>query len=259
MEDDFEKDGYLVSNECDWLLKHLADLKQDIQALAAANELGDPFSDTVLSLSRGQARTVFYRSLRYLPALSRLATEPRIISMAKSLGITTPLLMNASNIRMDEGGENPHRFAWHQDFTYLLGSANSITFWIPLQKISEDLGGIEFIPGSHCKGLHNFHATTKQAAAKDANLSPKDLALDHPPEVPGQIIEMQPGEILAFSQFLLHRTHVHLGNHTRWTVQIRYSDASDADFASFGAPLGDNTTILRMNDLCTAMTRRSSS
>ena len=94
---------------------------------------------------------------------------------------------------------------------------------------------------------------SNKAKTKDANLSPKDLALDHPPEKAGQIAKMHPGEVLVFSQFLLHRTHGHLGDHTRWTIQIRYSDASDADFADFGAPLGDNTTILRRQDLRNAM------
>jgi hypothetical protein len=256
MSEKFYKEGYLILDERNWLQKQIVDLKQDIQNLASASNLGDPFSNTGISLPEGQARTTFYRSLRYLPALSRLASEPRVIEIVKSLGIKTPLLMRASNIRMDEGGENPHRFAWHQDFTYLLGSVNSITLWIPLQDISESLGGLEFVPGSHREGLFDFHATSEQAEAKQANLSPKDIALDYPPEARGQIAKMHQGEILAFSQFLLHRTHGHLGKHTRWTVQIRYSDASEADFADFGAPLGDNTTILRRNDLRAAMKRK---
>lgn len=253
MNDGFESDGYLILKEPEWLNAHLADMKREIVGLAAANGLDDPFLDTSVTIPEGQARTVFYRSLRYLPALSRLATSPRMLEIVKSLGLSTPLLMNASNIRMDEGGENPHRFEWHQDFTYLLGSTNSITFWIPFQNISDELGGLEFVPGSHRAGLYDFHAATDQAEAKDANLSPKDIALDHPPQQPGQIATMMRGEMLAFSQFLLHRSHGHKGSHTRWTAQIRYSDASDGDFAGFGAPLGDNTTILKRQDLRTAM------
>lgn len=253
MQDNFEKDGYLVLDEKEWLQNHLNNLKQDIGYLAVENGLEDPFCGRDIHLPNGEARTTFYRSLRYLPALMRLATEPRMIEIAKSLGIKAPLLMNASNVRMDEGGENLHRFEWHQDFTYLLGSANSLTFWIPLQEISEELGGLEFIPGSHRRGLYDFHVATDQAAGKDSNLSPKDLALNHPPKEPGKIAKMHPGDILVFSQFLLHRSHGHIGPHTRWTVQIRYSDACDKDFIKFSAPMGDNTTILHRNDLLSAM------
>ena len=258
MKNDFNKDGYLILNEKHWLQDHLSNLKRDIGHLAVANGLADPFNGAGISLPNGQKRTVFYRSLRYLPSLMRLATEPRMIEIAKSVGIKAPLLMNASNIRMDEGGENLHRFEWHQDFTYLLGSTNSITFWIPLQRISEELVGLEFVPGSHQQGLYDFHTANEQAVDKDANLSPKDLAIDHPPEEAGKIAEMDSGNILVFSQFLLHRSHGHLGNHTRWTVQIRYSDAFDKDFANFGAPLGDNTTILRRNDIRNAMKQMTS-
>ena len=173
MEYDFSADGYLIQNESGWLQEHLTYLKQEIRYLATAYGLEDPFVGSGITLPNGKERTVFYRSLRYLPSLMRLATEPRIIEIAKSVGIKTPLLMNASNIRMDEGGENPHKFAWHQDYSYLLGSANSITFWVPLQKISKELGGLELIPGSHLEGLFDFHAATEHAVNKDANLSPR--------------------------------------------------------------------------------------
>lgn len=252
----FETDGYVVVKEHEWLQSHLSAMKQEIADLAATYGLDDPFAGDGLNMPEGQARTVFYRSLRYLPSLSRLATSDRMMEIVKGLGLKTPLLMNASNIRMDEGGENPHRFEWHQDFTYLLGSTNSVTFWIPFQHISDELGGLEFVPGSHRTGLFDFHAANAQAAAKGANLGPKDIALDRPPEAPGEIAEMVPGEMLAFSQFMLHRSHGHRGSHTRWTAQIRYSDASDADFAGFGAPLGDNTTILQRDDLRTALRQK---
>lgn len=253
MKDGFDEDGYVILNERPWLQTHLSDMKSDIADVAAAYGLDDPFSEAGIAVLEGDARTAFYRSLRYLPSLSRLAASPRMLEIVKGLGLKTPLLMNASNIRMDEGGENPHKFAWHQDYSYLLGSVNSVTFWIPFQDVSDDLGGVEMVSGSHRAGLYAFHAANEQAKTKGANLSPKDIALDLPPDEPGQIANMAPGEMLVFSQFLLHRSHGHQGHHTRWTAQIRYSDASDPDFTSFGAPLGDNTTILLRDDLRTAL------
>jgi hypothetical protein len=249
MIEDFERNGCLVLKGNGWLRDHIYQMRMDIAEVARAYGLEDPFSKHAPILPDGPARTVFYRSLRYLPSLSRLATSHHLIEIVKSLGLKTPLLMNASNIRMDEGGNNPHRFEWHQDYTYLLGSANSITFWIPFQDISNELGGLEYVPGSHRSGLFDFHAATREAEAKAANLSPKDIVLDKPPDVPGRIAEMSAGEMMVFSQFLLHRSHGHHGTHTRWTAQIRYSDASDQGFADLRVPMGDNTTIFKRQDV----------
>jgi ectoine hydroxylase-related dioxygenase (phytanoyl-CoA dioxygenase family) len=48
-----------------------------------------------------------------------------------------------------EGGHTP----WHQDQTYWPLEANStITMWLPLTEISEDVGSMCFVSGSHHKG-----------------------------------------------------------------------------------------------------------
>ena len=58
MKHDFNKDGYLILNEGEWLKDHLSNLKRDIGCLAIANDLEDPFNGTGMSLPNGEKRGV---------------------------------------------------------------------------------------------------------------------------------------------------------------------------------------------------------
>lgn len=190
-----------------------------------------------------QVRSDFYRALRYLPSLAALGSSAFMLQLCRQVGLRFPLLMKSCNIRMDLPHADEHLFQWHQDATYLLGSVNSITLWVPLGPTDAVHGSVAYVPASH-RELHAFEPASEAAVTKTAQLSPRDLRLRQEPRDPGEIIAADVGDLVLFSQFLLHRSTPNRAQRCRWTVQLRYSDLLDPVFRQAGYPLGDMTTIL---------------
>lgn len=102
----------------------------------------------------------------------------------------------------------------HQDYASTQGSLNSVVVWAPLAPISEDMGRLEVLPGSHLTGaqwtdIHDNFGMCPQ----DGDFVPLDLEV---------------GDMVLFSTLLVHRS----GNNTtdsriRWSVNFRYSDLAD--------------------------------
>ncbi|MEX0346025.1 MAG: phytanoyl-CoA dioxygenase family protein [Rhizobiaceae bacterium] len=253
--DFFQEQGYATITDCDALKSETDQIKDDIDSLALSYGFSAPFGDSGKSFDvpPGTDRTNFYRSLRYLPSLGRLANSELLCGFSKQLGLEQPIVMNASNIRMDVGGHNPNKFHWHQDYTYLLGSRNSVTYWIPLQDVSQELGGIELVPGSHQFGLSDFSTTNDTVEEKTSHVSPSDIVLKDEPVSGAEAAQLNYGDGLVFSQFLLHRSLEHRHSRVRWTIQVRHSDAMEPFYREHGCPMGDTTTILRQAELSQAL------
>ena len=204
-------------------------------------------AESISTLSE-QSRQNFYRALRYLPSLAALGASTELLSVSRALGLEFPALMRSFNIRMDMPHQDEFLFHWHQDITYLLGSKNSLTFWLPLGRADRAHGTIEVLPGSH-PAVEPFEATSAEARDKTAQLSPKDVRLVNEPTQAGLVIEVDRGDIVVFSQFVLHRSLPNRSGKPRWTIQIRYSDLEESFFRDSGFPFGDMTTIFKTNYL----------
>ena len=68
---------------------------------------------------------------------------------------------------MPAPGDDEHLFHWHQDFTYLLGSPNAVTIWIPLTEANETRGSVEIVPHSHRQGVLPVAPLTARHARSD--------------------------------------------------------------------------------------------
>lgn len=245
MKADLERDGYLI-------LKNFFSVERDLEPIQKAVErigkfvLGDfdflnPASFQNVTTSQ---QSNFYRALRYLPELVKLASSEKILDIALDLGIKFPGIMHSYNIRMDKPSQDEFLFHWHQDITYLLGSLNSLTYWIPMVPVSKSLGTVELIPGSHLSGFYDFKYVSKKTLEPHTTMSPKDIELAEEPESDSSIfIEAQPGDLVVFYQLLLHRSAPNRSKQTRWTVQIRITDFEEPIFLENNYPLGDMTNI----------------
>lgn len=186
-------------------------------------------------------RAQFYRVTRYLASLAQLSGLSRNLQVCRDAGLQLPCVMKSCNIRMDSP-ENKNLFHWHQDATYLLGSLSGLTFWIPLSDVDAERGSVELIPGSHRNGFYPFHCTLPELSPK-SSLSPQDVRLEKDPEQPPLCIQASAGDLVIFSQLLLHRSTPNRSNSIRWTIQLRYADLKEDTFRDAGYPLGDNTNI----------------
>jgi ectoine hydroxylase-related dioxygenase (phytanoyl-CoA dioxygenase family) len=119
-----------------------------------------------------------------------------VLSSHEVVGLMTGLLGPDLWVRRDTaiikapGGEE---FPWHQDNGYNQLLDSYAQFWVALTPMFEANGGVCLVPSSHTKGLmrHRMADTHKVWQGK--------------PE--GAVaVEAEPGDVLVFSSFILHRT-----------------------------------------------------
>ncbi|MDX2074207.1 MAG: phytanoyl-CoA dioxygenase family protein [Alphaproteobacteria bacterium] len=239
---EFNRDGFLILRGA---LKEAAafhalinELENYARTFATDFSLSNPAS--VLALAADD-RTTLYCGLRYLPSLYRFVSDDLILSISRALGIAFPGIELFNNIRMDLPGEDQYLFQWHQDITYNLGSANCLTYWIPLSKTGAHYGGIEVIPGSHKRGIWPCEVVNPQG--KSGLLTTRDIVITEQPQTPPVTLETEFGDLVVFSQMLLHKSLSNRSDNVRWTVQIRHSDFMEPYFRHAAFPMGDLTTL----------------
>ncbi len=246
---EYKRQGLLVLRDA---LSGSAELRAVVHEIEELGRTFCPdfaFSDSATSPGLSdKARGDFYRALRYLPSLAALGGCEYLRGLCRSLGLRFPALMRAYNIRMDRPHADEQLFHWHQDVTYLLGSLNSVTLWLPLGPADREHGSVAFVPGSH-NVLRPFEFSSLEAREKAAQHSPRDIRLCEEPEDDGEIVIADVGDLVIFSQFLVHRSTPNRSARCRWTVQLRYSDLCEPEFRAAGFPFGDMTTVARTNYL----------
>lgn len=247
---DFFENGYLVLRKVPALLDHIRSIESNVGQLAesygvssSTNEVEKPLT----SLEESQLG-LFYSALRYLPSVTQLACSEILLETSKQLGLRTPAVMHSYNLRMDLPNRDKHLFHWHQDITFLLGSLNSVTYWIPLGKVDEHHGSIEVVDKSHKSGIAPYKFLGDRAPERRP-ISPKEIVLENDPEGAKTTIPANAGDIIVFSQFLVHRSTPNFSDAIRWVSQVRHSDLSEDAFKSAKYPFGDNTNIFHTDYL----------
>ena len=250
---EFKKNGYLVIKSVPGLKKNLNEIKKELLLFAKVfdnkvRKINDKRFCKILKLG-SSSRPKYYDTLRYLHSVTKLSSSESLKKISIGLGLRLPAVMRSYNLRMDMPNDKKHLFQWHQDITYLLGSLNSLTYWIPVTKVNKFFGSIEVIEGSHNKGVFDFKYTGKDRLIRKKNMSPKDINLKKNPEMNTKLINAIPGDLVIFSQFLLHRSTKNYSNKIRWVAQVRHSDISEKAFKDAGYPFGDKTNIFFNNYL----------
>lgn len=244
---EFGQKGYLLLKDVAQMLPHLQTMHDDLKALGSLFVESFVIENSAKQIAalEPSMRKAFYQGLRYLPSTTQLACSPLLLSISRQLQLQQPAVMHSYNLRMDMPNEPQFMFHWHQDITYLLGSKNSVTYWVPLTPVDAHHGSIELIDGSHLNGLAPFHYTGQGPIPLSKSMSPRDLHLNQEPKAPTVLIEAVPGDIVVFSQFLLHRSTPNCSNQVRWVSQLRHSDLAEAAFRQAGYPFGDYTNIFQ--------------
>ena len=215
------------------------------RVLSELTEIGksiNPNFDLTNPKSVGYAnKENFYKAMKYALGLYDLAATKELVDICKDLNCKIPTLHD-SYLRSDIIEEKQHAALWHQDGPNILGSPNTVCFWIPCNNVSKETGTIEIIEKSHRKGIYKNKSkpgenllTTHELCIDESNL-PKEKRI---------LVDLKKGEFLVFSPLLVHRSHYpQKSNHTRITAIIRYDDASDKKHIEGGFVQGsDNKNI----------------
>jgi len=236
--ENFENNGYVILKS----FYSNADLNSMLDEINTVGKFiyGNFFYDQAWE-ENPEKQQRLYRVLRYLTSLRIFSGLEKNIELCHKLGLKLPAVMNSCNIRMDTP-TNQSLFHWHQDITYLLGSLNALTFWIPLCDVNTQTGTVELLPRSHNKGIYPYKITTQNKITSKSLLSPTDIVLEKEPEG-GLVLEARKGDLVVFNQTLLHRSTPNCSQVTRWTVQLRYADLLSEQFCNDNYPFGDVTNI----------------
>ena len=104
------------------------------------------------------------------------------------------------------------------------GSLNSTVVWFPLVDVNKDLGALEVIPKSHRWGL-------LESEQNDWYREIKGLEDDKYVSV-----EVEAGDVLFFSSFLVHRSGNNVTDKIRWSCHFKYNDLDEQTFIEKGHP-----------------------
>jgi phytanoyl-CoA hydroxylase len=162
------------------------------------------------------------KTCQHLVSLHRLALSEPLIARLHDFGIETPnictrpvMFFNSPHLAKTE---SYYKAPPHQDWRSMQGSLNAVVVWVPLIDIGKDLGALEIIPGSHLSGLldsveDDWYRTIE--GTTDEQYVP---------------VEVEAGDALFFSAFLLHRSGDNTTNSIRWSCHFRYNDLAEQTF-----------------------------
>lgn len=243
----FEEKGYIVLRQF-LPLEVFDEIKSEIKHIGKFI-IGEDFNfDSYQeSLISPEMQSQLYDRLHYLPSLSRLSGNLKLLEACRSLGIEIPILMGCCNMRYDRPNDHKHLFDWHQDSIYLLGSCNAVTIWIPFGPVNEYYGSIQLIEESHLEGIRPFKKISDKTIDSRKQFLQRDLAIDEVVTQTPITVEAQAGDIVIFKQMLLHRSLPNCSNNVRWTAQVRISDLAFPGFLKDGCPTGDKSNIFFQN------------
>ena len=155
--------------------------------------------------------TKLYDQMRNDQTLLELGKSEKLTSVVKVI-IPEVGLYKKSIFRIDVPFVTKELAFWHQDNFYVKGNSDEMTVWIPLFTTKVQHGCLSVMPKSHKLGPvpHEIVIGKKKL--------PEGI---YDREI--RYIEMDAGDILFFSSYLLHSSNLNFSDQIRYSIQLRYT------------------------------------
>lgn len=192
----------------------------------------EAFRDNAVALLRADIPTYIAtaRLTQMLPSANRLMASEPLVRLARSLGVEVPVISTrVSNHIMADALRIPggyHKSPPHQDWRSIQGSLDSIVVWAPLTPTGPGRYPLEVVPGSHLLGLLPTAPHIMTPTVDDPRIS-EDLFTP---------LSVQPGDVVAFSTFLVHRTGEIGDELVRIAFSGRFNNAAEETYVAHGFP-----------------------
>lgn len=153
-----------------------------------------------------------------------MATTPALSDAIKALGMSRPGFSTKPIFMMNNPHTSKSTAYWkmpaHQDWRSIQGSLNGLIVWVALEDITESVGPLEVIAGSHTWGLlasekDEWYRSITDTRVHDAAFRP---------------VSVKAGDAIIFSAFLVHRSGINDGTDFRYSMQFRYNDLAEPSF-----------------------------
>jgi len=205
---------------------------------------GDAYSDEPIEKrlyliareSRGEIGKL-YQVIRRFPSMKKLACHDWFISIAQTLMKSE--LVSCCNFvaaRFDFPNESKYATAPHQDFPYIQGSQDGLTFWLPFVDVPFITGAPSFVSSSHKDGAQAV--IEKEINNSNGTNSIEALRLEEWSALEYQKIEVKKDECLVFSTNLIHKSEPNLSDYCRITTQLRFDNLFNRTSWEKGFPEG---------------------
>ncbi|MBF4507146.1 phytanoyl-CoA dioxygenase family protein [Flavobacterium sp. JLP] len=161
---------------------------------------------------------------QHLISLHSLSLNAKIVELLIEMGLKAPTISTRPVLYFNHPKLSKkkvfHKVDAHQDWRSMQGSLNSVVIWIPLIDINKELGALEILPKSHVNGLRTNHIENGFG-----------MVLLNEDEQENLIsVELNAGDALIFSSFLIHQSGDNITNKPRWSCHFRYNDLEDPSF-----------------------------
>lgn len=198
-------------------------------------EVGQPFEQDAAGRVTNESLIALFKSDRqlYIACMGavqnlvqayEMATTPALSAAVKSLGCSRPGFSTKPIFMMNNPHTSKSTAYWkmpaHQDWRSIQGSLNGLIVWIALEDITDAVGPLEIISGSHSWGLLGSEKDEWYRSITDARVHDEAF----------QPVSVKAGDAIIFSAFLVHRSGVNDGSNFRYSLQFRYNDLAEQSF-----------------------------
>lgn len=188
----------------------------------------------LIAANRAYASEV-YDAVKQIPAFIRLVSHPAHEQLFRELrpGSAPAVAAGGYGMRIDNPNEDRFRANWHQEYPAQLRSLDGLVYWSPLVPITEEMGPVEFCPGSQIEGPIPVFTRDKNNPEKTGAYSltlkeEESLLIKYPHVSPLTV----PGDLVIIDFLVLHASGHNRGQRSRWSMQLRYFN--------FAEPMGQS-------------------
>lgn len=233
----YKKNGYLIFKNFipkDTVQKVLEEAKnifalqfvhKNYKSTNQANSLNESdFNELLFRLFKEDVATLTNcgKQIQHLISLHRLSLDSKIENLLHKVGLKFPNISTRPVLYFNHQKLAQRKVFYkvdpHQDWRSMQGSLNSVVIWMPLVDVDKQLGALEVVPGSHLDGLRTDHVDSGFGMVKTE---------EDDKFVP---VELEQGDILLFSSFLIHQSGENVTDKPRWSCHFRYNDLSESTF-----------------------------
>ena len=235
----FKKNGYVILKDF-FPVEQIEDLKKDAKniflkqftrnnytkKLFLDDISENEFNQLIFRLFKEDPETLFNcgKQVQHLISLHKLSISDKVIQLLKNYGLINPIISTRPVMFFNHPklakSKVYHTVDAHQDWRSMQGSLNSMVIWVPLMNVDKSLGALEILPGSHLKGL--------MAKNIESGFGMVNLSRDEKNEfIP---VELNTGDALLFSSFLIHQSGNNISDRPRWSCHFRFNDLDDDSF-----------------------------
>lgn len=170
------------------------------------------------------------RNSQMLPSVHRLLISEPIMQLAHGIGLEFPVISTRASIHvMSDDLKIPggyHKTPPHQDWRGIQGSLDNMVLWIPTTPVSENSHALEIVPKSHLMGLLPTADHIMVPTVDDPRIT-EDMYVKIP---------VEPGDVIAFSAFMVHKTGEQGDGLARIALSGRFNNAAEATYLKHGYP-----------------------